>query len=212
MDSWKRLEIVIKQSGLSVNAFASSIGLKRAENLYRIKKGKNSISKDLAELIAIKYCNVSRSWLLTGEGDMHVDKHDGSSSTSKKVPFYDHLWVEDKTIENELPEPLYYIDVPVLSNCDFATLYLGDSMKPEMASGSIVTLKEVDIDLVLPGEIYLVVTDKYSTVKYVRTIESDASSFRLVPHNKEDYDEIIIQKSLIRRLYMVKGVISTKVL
>ena len=39
-----------------------SIGLKRAENLYQIKKGNNSISKELAELITIKYCNINNSF------------------------------------------------------------------------------------------------------------------------------------------------------
>jgi len=58
MNSWSRLKKVIDWSGLSVNSFAKSIGLKRAENLYQIKKGNNSISKDLSELIAIKYCNL----------------------------------------------------------------------------------------------------------------------------------------------------------
>ena len=70
MNSWNRLQKVIDWSGLSVNSFAKSIGLKRAENLYQIKKGNNSISKELSELVTIKYCNISKSWLLTGEGEM----------------------------------------------------------------------------------------------------------------------------------------------
>lgn len=212
MNSWDRLSFIIKQSGLSVNAFAVSIGLKRAENLYRIKRGKNSISRDLAEMITTKYCNFSRSWLLTGEGAMFVNESVERVNDSKKVPFFDHLWIDSEFNGEELPPPLYYIDVPILSNCDFATLYLGESMKPEMISGSIVTLKEVDVDYILPGEIYLIVTDKYSTIKYIRTIESDDASLRLVPRNKEDYDDAIISKAIIRRLYMVKGIISTKVL
>lgn len=38
--AWERLSEVIGYSGLSVNAFAKAIGLKRGENLYQIKKGK----------------------------------------------------------------------------------------------------------------------------------------------------------------------------
>lgn len=52
MSSWTRLEKLIVWSGLTINAFALSTGLKQAENLYQIKKGRNSISKDFAELIA----------------------------------------------------------------------------------------------------------------------------------------------------------------
>lgn len=35
---WERLKRVIRYSGLSTNAFARAIGLKRGENLYQIKK------------------------------------------------------------------------------------------------------------------------------------------------------------------------------
>lgn len=70
MTDWQRLEQVIKWTGLSTNAFATGIGLKRSENLYQIKRGNNRISKNLAELIVRKYGSVNRAWLLTGEGEM----------------------------------------------------------------------------------------------------------------------------------------------
>ena len=53
-EKWRRLERVIKWTGLSINSFALTIGLKRSENLYQIKKGNNGISRDLAELITAK--------------------------------------------------------------------------------------------------------------------------------------------------------------
>ncbi|MCC8062859.1 MAG: hypothetical protein LIO68_06420 [Rikenellaceae bacterium] len=46
--AWERLSEVIGYSGLSVNAFAKAIGLKRGENLYQIKRGNNGISTKLA--------------------------------------------------------------------------------------------------------------------------------------------------------------------
>lgn len=70
MTDWQRLEKVIEYTGLTTNAFAKSIGYKRAENLYRIERGENGISKKLASDITIKYCNISESFLLTGEGSM----------------------------------------------------------------------------------------------------------------------------------------------
>jgi len=70
MTDWQRLESVIKYVGLTTNAFAKSIGYSRAELLYRIERGENGISKKLASDITIKYCNISESYLLTGEGEM----------------------------------------------------------------------------------------------------------------------------------------------
>jgi phage repressor protein C with HTH and peptisase S24 domain len=118
----------------------------------------------------------------------------------------------DEQTEITLPEPLYYIEVPSLANCDLAALFVGESMKPEIPSGSIVALKEINLHLILPGEMYLIVTDKYATIKYVRTVNENNSLLRLIPRNTEYYDEMLLDKSLIRRLFLVKGVISTKVL
>ncbi|MFV0417172.1 MAG: helix-turn-helix transcriptional regulator [Dysgonomonas sp.] len=215
-ESWSRLEKVIDSSGLSINKFATTIGLKRSENLYRIKKGKNSISKELTELITTKYCNINKAWLLTGEGSMYTKpslNKENNPATTKKIPFYDSAIFESEELnESPLPEPLYYIDVPSLTNCDFASLFVGDSMKPKIPSGSIVALKEMDIQLILPGEMYLIVTEKYTTIKYVRTVSENHTLLKLVPENKEFYDEMLLDKALIRRIFMVKGVISTEVL
>ncbi len=214
-NSWDRLEKVIKSTNLSINKFSISIGLKRSENLYRIKKGKNSISKELAEIITIKYCNISKSWLLTGEGSMYIDKIEESTESiiKKKIPFYDSIIVDCNNEPDTIASPpLYYIEVPALANCDLAAVFVGESMKPEIPSGAIVTLKEINLTLILPGEMYMIVTDKYTTIKYIRTVNGNDSLLRLVPENKEAYDEMLLDKSMIRRLFLVKGVISTKVL
>jgi len=215
MDSWSRLEKVINWSGLSINSFAKSIGLKRAENLYQIKKGNNSISKDLTELITIKYCKISKFWLLTGEGNMFTEeseKINNNESLLKKIPFFNYDISMLKLENGKIPHTEQYIEVPLLNNCDFATLCVGESMAPDIPSGSIVTLKEISIDLLLPGEIYYIVTNEFCTVKFLRTVENDQSKLRLIPGNKDDYDETILDKNVIRQLFLVKGVISYKIL
>ena len=72
LDDWQRIEKIVRWTGLSVNSFALSIGLNRGENLYRIKRGDNGISKELAELIAARYPEISRAWIITGEGGMFI--------------------------------------------------------------------------------------------------------------------------------------------
>ncbi len=68
---WKRIEAVIIAHGFtSVNAFARHIGLRRAENLYQIRRGNNKISPRLAATIAHHFPEVSQGWLITGEGQM----------------------------------------------------------------------------------------------------------------------------------------------
>ena len=48
-------------------AFALRIGLPRGENLYRIRRGANGISRDLAERIHARYPQYSIRWLLSGD-------------------------------------------------------------------------------------------------------------------------------------------------
>ena len=53
LEDWQRLQQIIDDSGLTINAFARHIGLSRGENLYQIKRGHNGISRDLALRIHI---------------------------------------------------------------------------------------------------------------------------------------------------------------
>lgn len=211
MSSWERLQKVIEESGLSINAFALSIGLKRAENLYQIRKGNHEISRDLARKITNKYCNVNEAWLLTGNGDMHERE---ALSASKKIPVYDSGFEDLQILSDDKTsiDPLYYIEVPTLSGGDFAAICYGNSMEPDIPAGAIVTLKEIDPGAVLPGEMYLVITSNYSTIKCMMNLNGDPEKFRLIPKNTNEYGETLINKSDILRLFLVKGVISTKVL
>lgn len=67
---WRRIEAVIRWTGLSTSAFARRIGLLHAENLYQIKRGNNGISLNVATLICKEFPEVDKLWLLTGENDM----------------------------------------------------------------------------------------------------------------------------------------------
>lgn len=66
LEDWKRIEWIITATGRSVNSFALHIGLKRGENLYRIRRGSNRLSIKLAECIHRHYPMVSLPWILTG--------------------------------------------------------------------------------------------------------------------------------------------------
>jgi len=54
----------------SYNRVAEECGINNAQTLYDIKNGKHGISKDIADKISSRYLNISKQWLLTGEGEM----------------------------------------------------------------------------------------------------------------------------------------------
>lgn len=167
-EKWRRLERVIKWTGLSINSFALTIGLKRSENLYQIKKGNNGISRDLAELITAKYPSVSKGWLLTGEGEMLIGNKAVTGSGSG-IPYYGM----DATVavEQQLPPPLFYINVPIFNDCDLSAMALGTAMQPDIPAGSIVLLKKWDVKAVVPGESYLIISAAFKGFRIIRRSE-----------------------------------------
>jgi len=196
---------------MSVNAFALHIGLKRSENLYQIKKGNHGVSKELANIISTKYPQISRSWLLTGEGEMLKD--DFGNGPKRGIPFYN---VDIATViefsQQPTQKPLYYIDVPNFHDCDFAALSTSNAMVPDVPAGAVVALKQTDISKILPGEGYLVLTNDFCGLRTIRSFAGNSDKIRLVPKNLTDYDEMVVDLSEIKVLYLVKGIIISKTL
>lgn len=219
MDDWQRLEQVIKWTGHSVNAFALGIGLKRSENLYQIKKGNHGVSKELAELITTKYTNISKGWLLAGDGEMLVDhaatlcSKETCSILLSSVNFYNiDAAMLRKSDDLSSLQPLYSLNIPSFGPCDFALKNMGNSMAPEIPNGAVVALKSVDLELFMPGEAYLVVTDDFSVIRYVRRVMNDDSRLLLVPLNINDFDAVEIDRAKISKLFIVAGVVITRIL
>jgi len=70
MTDSERLNEVIKHYNKTANSFGRFIGLANSQKIYDILKGRNGISKDLAEIIKAKCLGINTGWLLTGEGTM----------------------------------------------------------------------------------------------------------------------------------------------
>ncbi len=217
MTDWQRLEQVIKWTGLSTNAFAVGIGLKRSENLYQIKRGNNGISKDLAELITLKYPAVNRSWLLTGDGEMFAGNAAGEPASpagmaERGIPYYNTDAIR-LVCQMQGKVPAQYIHVPGFGDCDLAAAVTGDAMAPEVPAGAIVALKEVDpAEAILPGEIYLAVTPEFALMRYVKLDRKISDGLWLLPPADSDEEPVGIRRGRLQRLYLVKGIIIHKVL
>ena len=77
------LEEVLSYTEMTVNSLASEIGLTRAQALYDIQNEKTkSITKSMADRINQKFPELSRVWLLTGEGSMIVGNNQESAGVN----------------------------------------------------------------------------------------------------------------------------------
>ncbi|MEG2319023.1 MAG: S24 family peptidase [Mucinivorans sp.] len=215
MTNWQRLEQVVRWSGMSTNKFAMSIGLKRSENLYQIKRGNFGISKELARLICAKYPMISRLWLLTGEGqmmEMHASADAAFEVMSKSVgavAYYneDALDIADATFRATL-KPQYHLVLPAAKDSVYAARVSGTSMAPGIPAGATIVLGAIALDSILLGEAYLVVADGFNVIRFIRSVEGDADKLQLVPRNVTDFDTMVIDRSRIKALYAIKAVIN----
>ena len=220
LDNWQRIEQVIKWAGAaSVSAFARELGLNRSENLYQIKRGNNGIRKDLADTIVSKYPLVSKAWLITGEGEMLQDK---AAKEKYDIPFYksdaEEFVATLATIADgkrfgeeagQWPEPSYYISFPMLRGCHFAAFTFSDAMQPEIPRGTTLFFERVTPETVIPGGVFLVVSAVFNGIRQLRR-EPGRRKVRLVPKNREDYDEVEIELSDIDSIFQVKAILQNK--
>lgn len=200
LNNWERLAKVIQYLGFNVNSFAKEIGLTRAERLYQIKRGNYAISKNLASTIVKRFPDINEAWLITGEGNMLKE-----ANNFQKIPLFNISLEDFNTNWNEMPVA-HELEIPILAGSDFAIVNEGEAMSPEIEHASVVFLKEVDVPSVIFGEIYLVVSEHIKVIRIVRGM--DENHWKLMARNSSLYDDIILEKSSIKAVYKVKGVLS----
>lgn len=202
-NEWKRLEEVIAWTGMSTNYFARFIGLPRGENLYQIRKGNNGISKDVAHKVAEKFPEISEMWLLTGNGEMFAPPQVPAS----KIPFYRQDAEQALPRLNELM-PDEHICLSLLDEQHIALIYMSRAMHPRIPSGSILFLKEITPEQIIPGNDYMLLCGEQAMLRTVRT-SSKPDAWRLEPANHEDFDDWEIPASFIGKVWKVAGHLST---
>ena len=200
---WLRLEFVIKNAGMSINSFATAIGMSRSQSLYQIKQGHIGISQAVAEAIVKTFPEYSLSWLLTGRGSIY----DSPSREDGYIPYYKSTISQLESVYNFDPESYLYL--PFLTEFDLAIQYMDNDMSPEIEYGSVLVLKRIKKSAIIPGNIYVVRTSNISTLRRVRTCE-DSSKWLLSASNTERYDDITIYDKDIVEVLSIKAVITLK--
>lgn len=162
--------------------------------------------------IVNSFPEISKAWLLTGEGEML--KENAPASAQQLIRY----WVDvDATaggvqqFDDMTTNNFISLAIPEFRDCTDAVNLYGDSMLPLYKSGQIIILKEWQESFIDFGCVYLVVTRNGNRmVKYLRK-GSDQAHVLCVSENKE-FDPFEIEKADILRLYLVKGGISKNTL
>lgn len=103
------------------------------------------------------------------------------------------------------------LSMPSVNPADPIVRVQGDSMIPRIINGGFISIRPVRTDGPISwGQIYVVILDDYRLVKYVRR-HQDPEKIILRSANPQ-YDDIEIERSQIRGLYLVETIMNYEIL
>lgn len=131
------------------------------------------------------------------------------------VPYYEDLDVTASLVtsfSDYTETPTFKINYKHFNDCDAYLPVMGNSMAPLYCNGDIIAIRKIiNLDALLPGETYLVITS--SEANSLRTIKRvyyspDRSKILLRATNPDYAGDIEIFKKDIISIYFVKGKIT----
>ncbi len=167
---WLRLEEVINRANMSVNSFGRHIGLTRSESLYQIKAGRFGISHNLAQRIVDKFPEISLGWLLSGDGNMLCEEN-----PSQAIPYYDQDVSSCIHLGSELMRPTAMLSLPMVESCDCAFRSFDEAINDQIMAGSVVFLKKIAPQAIIPGRFYLIITSNFVILRKLRRVNTTAN-------------------------------------
>ena len=205
-----RLLAFLKEEGLSQGKFERACGL---SNGY-VNNLKRSVSTEKLELISRAYPTLNIQWLMTGEGEMFVERF----NLAKVMPKSDHSGYEVPLIPvhafagsiTESLEDAVFADecekiISPVSSAQWAMAISGDSMEPQFADGSIVFITRInDVAFIPWGHPMILDTENGVLLKNLYPTEDD--EYVEARSNNPKYPAFRIPKSSIRGIYRVINV------
>lgn len=213
----QRLMYFIEYKGITVSRFEKNCGL---SNGYMKSLRSNPGLEKLSDILR-SYPDLSRVWLLTGEGEMlktpqpSAPSHSSDSTSTHSILYFPKVdgSMGDVTF-CDTPDESEYLPmvIPGYEDCTHAVNVWGDSMSPLIESGQIIVMKLWEESFFDWGNIYFIVTKGgYRTTK--RVYPSDREGFvQLRSENAAKHPPFEIERSDIARCFLVKGWICRSVI
>lgn len=202
----ERIQQMIDCLDVTPNEFARKLKYNRSQAIYDILNGKSKPSFDFFDkLYNSEYSDTFNfRWIIGGHGEMRKEesliitplsvnrKTKDGIIEDQEVPFYDFSAAAglQELFDSGTPHKvLQTIKIPNLPKCDGAINVTGDSMYPLLKSGDIILYKQITVDDIFFGEMYLlsILTkghEEYVTVKYVQKSDLGKEYVKLVSQNQ----------------------------
>lgn len=171
----------------------------RSESIYHIKRGTFGISNDLVDRIVSLYPTINPTWLLSGVGDMLR----GTKGNGRSVPFYEEDIADVLRDKKITQTPLGRVRLPYDCDCDMAVRALSRAMLMPGTAAVDLFIKRISADDMVQGNEYVIVTEREVLWRKIRSIKESPDQWRLVAINREEYPDVIINKSDIKTIWRV---------
>ena len=206
-----RLTAFLRHEGVSKSEFSRIMGLSSGY----VGSMRKSMPQEKIKRLLENFPQLNRDWLLYGEGDMlHAipSEYDGSEGNPESerdeymVPF-----IRSGAWAGTLP---MISDPTNFKNCEYirapekdiycAIQAIGDSMEPEIHSGTYLFLQKINSDSFIPwGQAMVLDTENGTLVKVLFPCNDDPDSIEARSYNP-DYPPFKIPKSSIFGIYRIK--------
>lgn len=210
-----RLRYLLQQRRMTQADMARTLGVD-AGRLSKIFSGRLPVTEGFINKVVVDM-GVDKKWLLTGQNlpyakSIHANTITASvepDSRRQGIAVYDidvtagtaelsRILTEDRIIG--------YVDMPMISPDCIIVRVSGDSMTPTITDGSFIAIRPVPANgIIFWGQIYVVVTDNYRMVKFLR--RHPDPDFVTLHSDNPQYDDIDLPRSEIRTLFLVETVI-----
>ena len=198
----------IKHKNISVKEFEIRCGLSNGY-VAAMRKG---FGADKLNNVLTEFPELNRDWLLYNEGEMEMN------STKEVVEVVEHgtpVYDVDATCGNG-SRPIVFTDEHVIGHVNLPNVSPtaviiranGDSMEPHIHDGDWIAVREVaNLDVLYYGQVYLVITNEYRLLKYLRR-DVDEQHYIILRSDNKNYDDIRLPKADIRHLFIVENILS----
>lgn len=209
-----RLNEIMAHYGLTQTQFADRISVKQP-NLSAILKGERACGIGIINKILLSF-DISKDWLLTGEGEMLVEGKDteGSLSSSDETGLINKVPLIPASafaggISGFAPDSIMLKDcemiIPPVDGAQCAITITGDSMEPDFHNGSIAFLRLINESAFIPwGHVMVIDTENGAFIKAIYP-DIDDEAYIWAKSINPKYPPIHIPKASIFRIFRVLG-------
>lgn len=205
----ERLLEFLKAEGITNSEFTRKMGLSPAY----IASMRKSMPPEKVEKLMNLYPQINRDWLIYGDGEMYRDFNDENINPHRLdrhlvplIPAQAHAGSFEMYAEGVELNDCKKIYSPY-SGSQFAIQVIGDSMEPEIKSGSVLFIEKINDQAFIPwGNPMVLATENGSLVKMLFP-SSKGNDYLEARSYNEKYPPFEIPTSSIYGIYRIRGLL-----